>query len=52
MRYNIVSIKDGKVLMTAPDIDSAGKVMTMMGPGYKIVPVEKSTHTRQFNRQQ
>ena len=49
MRYNIVSIEDGKVLMTAPDIESAGKVMAMMGECYKIVPVEKSTHTRQFN---
>ena len=51
MRYEIVSVDDGKVLMTAPDIESAAKVIDMMGDGYKVIPVEKRKHTRQFNRQ-
>ena len=50
MRYDIVSIEDNKVLMTAPDIESATKVIEMMGDGYKVIPVEKRKHTRRFNR--
>lgn len=50
MRYEIVSVDDGKVLMTAPDIESATKVIDMMGDGYKVIPIEKRSHNKQFNK--
>jgi hypothetical protein len=47
MRYQIV--KDGKVMMTAPDLDTAIKVLDALPAGYQIELITKAEHSKIFN---
>ena len=49
MRYQIVN-KRGNVVMTAPDLSAAIKVLASLPDGYQIEPITKTEHREQFNR--